>query len=88
VTVFRLLVERSLRVVPGPSRQDLASYADIADPKGLPILVAAIRERCEWLVAFNVDDFVPGHPDVTVLRPGAFIQRVRAILAHMDLTGD
>ncbi len=86
LTTFRLLVERSLRVVPDPSRRELAAYGDLADPKDLPILVAAIRERCQWLVTFNVDDFAPGHPDVTVLRPGAFIQRVRAILIHIDLT--
>lgn len=57
LTTFRLLVERSLHVIPDPSRRDLASYGDIADPKDLPILVSAIRERCQWLVTFNVDDF-------------------------------
>ncbi len=87
VTTFRLLIERSLRVVPDPSRQDVAACGAIADPKDLPILVAAIRERCQWLVTFNVDDFVPGHADVTVLRPGAFVRRVRAVLTHMDRTG-
>ena len=86
VTTFRLLVERSLRVVPNPSRQDLEERRDLADRKDLPILVAAVRERCEWLVRFNVDDFVPGHPDVKVLRPGDFIQRVRSVLTHMNST--
>jgi predicted nucleic acid-binding protein len=88
LTTFRLLVERSLRVVPAPSRQDFAVYEDIADPKDLPILGAAVRERCQWLVTFNVGDFEPGHPDVTVLRPGAFIQRVRTVLTYMDLGGE
>jgi hypothetical protein len=86
LTTFRLLVERSLRVVPDPSKQDLAAHGAIADPKDLPILGAAVRERCQWLVTFNVDDFEPGHPDVTVLRPGAFVQRVRSVLTHLDLT--
>ncbi len=88
LTTFRLLVERSLRVVPNPSKEALSAYADSADPKDLPILVAAVRERCQWLVTFNVDDFQPGHPDVTVLRPGAFIQRVRTVLTHLDLTSE
>lgn len=88
LTTFRLLVERSLRVVPDPSRRDLAAYGGIADPEDLPILVAAVRERCQWLVTFNVDDFVPGHPDVKVLRPGAFIQRVRSVLTRMYLAGE
>jgi hypothetical protein len=47
-------------------------------------LVAAVREGCQWLVTLYVDDFVPGHPDVTVLRPGAFIQRVRSVLTRVD----
>lgn len=84
LTTFRLLVERSVRVVPNPSQQDLVQHGDLADRKDLAILVAAVRERCEWLVTFNVGDFVPGHPDVTVLRPGDFIQRVRTVLTHMD----
>lgn len=85
LTTFRLLVERSLRVVPNPSRRDLLAHGDIAHVKDLPILVAAARERCQWLVTFNVGDFVPGHPDVTVLRPGDFVQRVRTLLTHLDV---
>ncbi|MFO7741335.1 MAG: hypothetical protein R6X31_03375 [Anaerolineae bacterium] len=36
LTTLRLLVERSLRVVPNPSGRDLAAHKDIADPKDLP----------------------------------------------------
>lgn len=85
VPTFRLLVKRSLRVVPDPSRQDVAPYKGMADPKDLPLLVAAVQERCQWLVTFNVDDFAPGHPDVAVLPPGVFIQRVRTVLTHLDV---
>jgi hypothetical protein len=88
LTTFRLLVERSLHVATDPSRRDLTLCGDIADPKDLPILVAAVRESCQWLVTFNVEDFVLGHPDVTVLRPGAFIRRVRSVLTHIDLIGE
>jgi len=86
ITTFRLLVERALRLVPTPSRQEVSAYRGMADPKDLPILVAAIRESCPWLVTFNVDDFRPGHPDVTVLRPGAFVERVRSLLTHLDVS--
>jgi hypothetical protein len=81
---FRLLVSRCLRVVPDPRPEDLAAYAGAADPKDLPILVAAVREACPWLVTFNVRHFQPGHPEVTVLRPGAFVLRVRGLLAHLS----
>jgi len=80
---FRLIVSRCLHVVPDPQPTDLAPYAGLADPEDLPILVAAVREACPWLVTFNVRHFQPGHPDVTVLRPGELLTQVRALLAHL-----
>lgn len=80
---FRLLVSRCLRVVPDPRPEDLAPYAGAADPKDLPILVAAVREVCPWLVTFNVRHFQPGHPEITVLRPGNFVLHVRDLLTHL-----
>ena len=85
---FRLLVDRCLQVVPDPRPQDLAQYAGTADPKDLPILIAAVREACRWLVTFNVRHFQPGHPQVTVLRPGALVLHVRDLLAYLDPTED
>ena len=81
---FRLIIDRSLRVVPDPQPDDLLSYAGLARPKDLPILVAAVREGCPWLVTFNVRHFRPGHPDITVLRPGDFVSQVRTLLANLN----
>ena len=83
---FQLIVTRCLRVVPDPQLDELAPYIGLADPKDLPILVAAIREKCPWLLTFNVRHFQPGHPSVTVLRPGEFVVRVREILVHLTST--
>ena len=80
---FRLLVDRCLRVGPDPGRVELAPYADLADPKDLPILVAALHAGCPWLVTFNGRHYRPGHPEVTVLRPGEFVLRVRDTLARL-----
>ncbi len=80
---FRLLVSRCLTVVNNPSRAELANFAGLADIKDLPILVTAVREQCPWLISYNTRHFQPGHPDVTVLPPGAFIQRVRHLLTHL-----
>jgi hypothetical protein len=80
---FRLIVSRCLRVVPDPSPDDLGPLKDLADTKDLPILVAARREDCQWLVTFNIRDYQPGHPDVTVLRPGEFVLQVRDLLARL-----
>ena len=80
---FRLIVDRCLHVVSDPPPGDLRRYAGLADPEDLPILVAALREGCPWLVTFNVRHFQPGHADVTVLRPGEFLLRVRDLLARL-----
>ena len=58
-------------------------YSELADPKDLPILVGAVREKCPWLVTFNVRHYQPGHPGVTVLRPGEFLLRVRDWLSRI-----
>jgi hypothetical protein len=81
---FHLIVSRCLHVVPDPAPADLSPQTGLADPKDLPILVAAMREKCPWLVTFNVRHFKPGHPDITVLRPGGFLLRVRDLLAHLN----
>ena len=80
---FRLIVSRCLRVVSDPQPGDLQPYVGLADPEDLPILVAALREGCPWLVTFSVRHFQPGHADVTVLRPGEFLLRVRDLLARL-----
>ncbi|MFN2168494.1 MAG: hypothetical protein ACK2U9_19845, partial [Anaerolineae bacterium] len=77
------IVSRCLRVVPDPSSADLEPHRDLAHPKDLPILVAALREGCPWLVTFNVRHYQPGHPAVTVLRPGELVLRVRDVLARL-----
>lgn len=80
---YQLLANRCLTVVPIPSAAEVKCYAGLANPKDLPILVAAIQNSCPWLITFNTRHFQPGHPDVTILQPGAFIQRVRYLLTSL-----
>ena len=80
---FRLLVSRCLRVAPDPALADLARHAGAAHPKDLPILVAAVRERCPWLVTFTTRHYQPGHASVTVLRPGEFVLQIRDLLTWL-----
>ena len=82
---FRLIVSRCLRVVADPQPADIRPHDGLAHPKDLPILVAAVREGCPWLVTFIVRDFQPGHPAVTVLRPGEFVAHVRDLLAYLTV---
>ena len=80
--VFRHLVSRCLSVVPDPTTTEIRIYKGKADPKDLPILVAAAREACPWLVTFNIRHFQPDTSSVTVLDPGSFILRIRDLLTH------
>jgi hypothetical protein len=45
------------------------------------------RHALFW-VTFNIRDYEPGHPDVTVLKPGEFVLRVRDLLAHLEVKLD
>lgn len=85
---FQLLVHKCLRIVADPELSDLKTLAGKADPKDLPILCAAVRESCPWLVTFNVRHFRPVHLSVAVLRPGEFVLRVRDQLAHLSPLGE
>jgi hypothetical protein len=78
---FHLIVSRCLQVTPTPTAAERLPYHGLADPKGLPILVAAVREQCPMLITFNGRHFQPGHPDVQVLRPGEFIRRARYLFS-------
>jgi len=80
---FRHLVSRCLTIVSDPDPGDLASYQGMANPKDLPILIAALREGCAWLVTFNIRHFKPGHPDIKVLQPGEFVLQIRDQLSHL-----
>jgi predicted nucleic acid-binding protein len=84
VPELRLLISRCLRVIPNPGLEDLVPHAGVADPKDLPILVAAMRKHCSYLVTFNVRHFQPGQPDVAILPPGEFVQRVREQLTYLE----
>ncbi len=80
---FRLLVSRCLQIVPDPSPEEVKTATYAADPKDLPVLVAAAREKCTFLTTYNIRHFQPGLPEVTVLKPCDLVLRVRYWLAKL-----
>lgn len=80
---LRLIISRSLRIVPDPEPDDLAVYEGQADPKDLPILVAALKHGCRFLLTFNIRDYSPATDEIQVQSPGDFIATVRALLARL-----
>jgi hypothetical protein len=83
VGLFDTLVGRTCEIVPDPDPDTINRYAGLAHPKDLAILVAALENQCSWLLTFNVKDYQPGHPSVTVIRPGDFILLVRQQLTQL-----
>lgn len=90
LATFRLLVERCLRVLPAPNRITLEPYQGLADPKDLPILVAAVLAEFPWLVTFlvpryegNVRHYQPGHSTLKVVTPGEFVMHARDALSQL-----
>lgn len=83
VSTFRLLVERSMEVVPAPSKETVRRHAGRADWKDVPHLASALDCGCTYLVTYNTGDYEPGHPDVQVIRPGTLVRRVRERLTRL-----
>ena len=81
--LFRLLIDRCLKIVPDPAPEQFVLFTGLADPKDMPILAAAVLNHCPWLVSFHVRHYRPGHPEIAVLPPGEFIQRVRHLLSAL-----
>jgi len=80
---FTLIVKRCLRVVENASSAEVRAIDGSADPKDLPILATAVREKCAYLATYNVRHFQPGVPQVQVLTPGDLVQRIRYLLSQM-----
>ena len=83
LTLFRLLVEKSLQVLPDPASEQLVLYEGQADPKDLPILVAALDAEVEWFLTFNTRHFRPATGSIRVGQPGLFVQEIRHLLTAL-----
>jgi predicted nucleic acid-binding protein len=80
---LRLIVSRSLHVISDPEPEELIPYEGQADPKDLPILVAALKHDCRFLLTFNIRHYRPATAEIMVQRPGDFIKTVRTLLTRL-----
>lgn len=81
---FQLLISRSLRIVADSAPAELVEYEGLANSEDLPILVAAVQEKCSLLATFNLRHYQPGHPSLAILKPGDLVLRVRYLLARLS----
>jgi len=80
---LRLILSRALRVVPDPAPRELTRYKGQADPKDLPILVAALQHDCRFLLTFNTRHYAPTTDRIVVQPPGDFLKTLRTLLAKL-----
>jgi predicted nucleic acid-binding protein len=80
---FRALVEAACHPVDDPTEAQIAVLRGQGDPKDIPILAAALRADCDWLLTFNTKDFRPASGQTRVAQPGAFIDSLRRMLEEL-----
>jgi len=80
---YHLLISRSLRIIVDPQPAELIASEGQADPKDLPILVAALKEGCSYLLTFNVRHFSPTTRDIIIQQPSGFLITVRSLLGML-----
>jgi hypothetical protein len=80
---FHMIVSRCLQVIDDPLPEEVQPYSGLADRIDLPILAAALKTGCPWLVTFNTRHYQPGAAEISVLTPGDFLLRVRDLLASL-----
>ena len=83
VTTFQTILRAAVTVVKDPDLTEQFPFQGQADPKDLPILVAAIQNHCHYLVAFNVRHYSPTDTTITVLRPGELLVKIRQQLTAL-----
>lgn len=80
---FRLLVGKSLKIVPEPNSVDFAEYLDNNNSIDLPILITALRENCDWLVTFNIRYLQPKSSSIKIRQPREFANKIGLILCEL-----
>jgi len=85
---LRLILSRCLRIVPDPEPAALMPYKGQADPKDLPILVAAVQQGCRFLLTFNTRHYTPATDEIIIQRPGDFLTTVRTLLARLTVESE
>ena len=81
---LQALMKESLVEGPSPPDEQLKSASDLADPKDVVILASALDQSCQYLVTLNERDFWPSEEQITVLRPGELLRRLRSAISELD----
>lgn len=81
---FEAIVNHAVEIAGNPSQKELKKYIHMADKKDVPILVAAIQVKADFLVTFNTRDFFPdSKTGLNVVKPGDLLKKIRIQLNEM-----
>lgn len=78
---FNRILKAALSSVPDAPLEALQKFSHYAHKTDVPVLAAAIRSGCRFLITFNVKDFRPPAGVLEVLRPGDMIKRLRSSMS-------
>ncbi|MBI3760580.1 MAG: hypothetical protein HY260_01780 [Chloroflexi bacterium] len=82
--MFRALIRQALTIVDDPPAEAVSRFLPQAHPEDAPILAAAALNDCPYLLTFNKRHYYPDkRTSVTVLTPGEFLQRLRAVIGQL-----
>ncbi|MCC5907793.1 MAG: PIN domain-containing protein [Balneolaceae bacterium] len=81
---FEQIIDHAVKIVDNPAQKELKDYLNMADEKDVPILVAAIQAKAEYLVTFNTKDYFPGDTvKLSIVKPGNLLKKIRIQLNEM-----
>ncbi len=85
---LRSILSEYLIEGPAPSAEMLITMRGYADVKDVPILAAAIEQRCRYLVTLNERDFWPPSTLITIVRPGDLLSAIRKQVGTLIMGND
>ncbi len=82
--IFKQILAASLTIVDDPAAATMNTYAHMAHAKDLPILTAAIEQKADVLVTFNVRHYHPVQKlGLLITTPGDLLALLRHQLAEL-----
>lgn len=81
---FKVIVSRCLHIVRDPTPDELLPFQGQADTSDLPLLVAAIREGCSYLVTHNTRHYHPSGDNTVIRKPGEMLLAIRNWLSLLS----
>lgn len=76
------ILQSNLNIAENPTLDEMKIYQEVINPKDVPILAAAVKNKVDYLITFNTKDFLlPKVKDfvkpLTILTPKDFVMLIK-----------